>query len=67
MLIHCWGGRGRAGLVGACLLVRAYGISAEEALKRVQTSFDTRNDTERRSPQTEEQIQLVIDYAAGRA
>lgn len=44
MYVHCWGGRGRAGTVGACLLVRAYDISAEEALVRVQRAFDTRQD-----------------------
>ena len=42
--LHCWGGRGRAGLVGACLLGRAYGLSAEEALERVGRAFSTRND-----------------------
>lgn len=42
-----WGGRGRAGLVGACLLAHLYGLPAEEALERVQRSFDTRKDGER--------------------
>jgi len=42
LYIHCWGGRGRAGLVGACFLREAYGISADEALTRVQKAFDTR-------------------------
>lgn len=64
MLIHCWGGRGRAGVVGAALLVKLYGISADEALERVQSAFETRNDTERRSPQTDEQIQFVKDFCA---
>lgn len=45
--MHCWGGRGRAGLVGACLLAALYGLGAEEALERVQRSFDTRKDGER--------------------
>jgi hypothetical protein len=42
LYIHCWGGRGRAGTVGACLLGYAYGLSAQEALERVQRAFDTR-------------------------
>lgn len=29
-----WGGRGRAGTVGACLLAQMYGMSADEALER---------------------------------
>lgn len=41
---HCWGGRGRAGTLGACLLAYLYGLSAEEALMRVQRAFDTRTE-----------------------
>ena len=33
------GGRGRAGTVGSCLLQSAYGLSADEALLRVQVGF----------------------------
>jgi hypothetical protein len=33
--VHCWGGKGRSGLVAACLLSRWYGLSAAEALLRV--------------------------------
>ncbi|GBF90376.1 MAP kinase phosphatase [Raphidocelis subcapitata] len=62
--LHCWGGRGRAGTVGACLLARLYGLSADEALERVQRAFDTRRDEGRRSPETEEQRRLVRAYAA---
>jgi len=55
---------GRAGTVGACLLARMYGLSAEEALQRVQRSFDTRRDDGRPSPETPEQLQLVRDFVA---
>lgn len=41
---HCWGGRGRAGTLGACLLARIYGMPADEALQRVQRAFDTRTE-----------------------
>ena len=43
--VHCWGGRGRAGLVAACFLQHAYGVSGEEALQRVGRAYDTRGDT----------------------
>lgn len=43
--VHCWGGRGRAGLVAACFLQHAYGISGEEALQRIGRAYDTRGDT----------------------
>ena len=71
MYLHCWGGRGRAGLVGACVLGRMYGLQAEEALERVQRAFATRDDrweegelagVIRPSPETAEQVQLVQDF-----
>ena len=42
--LHCWGGRGRAGTFGACLLGAMYGMSVEEGLLRVQRAFATRGD-----------------------
>ena len=72
MYLHCWGGRGRAGTVGACVLGRMYGLSADEALERVQRAFSTRNDrweegtvnagAIRPSPETAEQIELVRTF-----
>ena len=64
LYIHCWGGRGRSALVGACLLVAAYGIGAEEALERVQRSYDTRGDQQPSSPETEPQKECVRKFAA---
>ena len=61
-----WGGRGRAGVVGACLLAQLYGLSADEALERVQRSFDTRKDGGRRSPETDEQHAFVREWIAQR-
>ena len=64
---HCsWGGRGRAGVVGACLLAHLYGLSADEALERVQRSFDTRKDGGRRSPETDEQHAFVREWIVQR-
>ncbi len=71
MYVHCWGGRGRAGTVGACVLGRMYGLEAEEALERVQRAFATRDDRWeegelvgmiRQSPEKAEQVQLVKDF-----
>ena len=45
LYVHCWGGRGRAGLVAACFLQHAYGVSGEEALQRVGRAYNTRGDT----------------------
>lgn len=65
LYVHCWGGRGRAGTVGACLLAALYGVSADEALQRVQRAFDTRADAQRAaSPETEAQVRFVRDFIA---
>lgn len=65
LYIHCWGGKGRAGLVGACLLAHMYSIGAEEALVRVQVYCSLRNQgmgATLRSPETEEQKEQVRKF-----
>ena len=42
--LHCWGGRGRAGTMAACILVSLYGLTGQEALDRVQLAYDTRGE-----------------------
>jgi hypothetical protein len=39
-------------------------LGADEALERVQRAFDTRKDEQRRSPETDEQHQMVRDFVA---
>lgn len=67
LYLHCWGGKGRAGLVAACLLGELYDVRAEEALERVQTYCSLRNSgigTQVLSPETDAQKQQVRDYFA---
>lgn len=59
--LHCWGGRGRAGMVAAAALARLYGVSADEALERVDRALKTR-EPEGRAPQTDEQIEFVRQF-----
>jgi hypothetical protein len=65
LYIHCWGGKGRAGLVSACLLGELYGfhtLDAEEALKRVEVYANLRNSRmggKIHSPETDEQKNQV--------
>lgn len=66
LYVHCWGGRGRAGTVGAVLLAKLYGLSADEALERVQRAFDTRGEN-RKSPETDEQHAFVRRFIAAMA
>ena len=44
LYLHCWGGRGRTGLVSACLLGALYDelVDANEALERVQSYYRLR-------------------------
>ena len=72
MCIHCWGGRGRAGLVGACLLSLIYPeLDANQCLKWVQKGYDSRVGAKRmpvglrKSPQTYGQIEFVKGFVHG--
>lgn len=67
LYVHCWGGRGRAGMVGTALLAELYAMGADEALERVQRAFDTRQDEGRRSPETVEQRAFVRQFIEARA
>lgn len=65
--LHCWGGKGRAGLVAACLLIRLYRIDANSALEYVRTLCHLRNvggddHVHYDSPETEEQMAQVREY-----
>ena len=74
--IHCWGGRGRAGTVGACLYLMlrykdgaAFDVSTAtaEALTLVQRGYETRVGEDgggSQSPETEEQREFVRMFAA---
>ena len=75
LYLHCWGGRGRTGLIAACLLGALYGdLDAEQALERVQCYYDLRqplgreggwcneSPTRKLSPETEEQTNQVRDW-----
>ena len=65
LYIHCWGGRGRTGLVAACLLGALYpSVDAEEALERVQAYFSLR-EPGGLSPETDAQCQQVRDWFYG--
>jgi hypothetical protein len=64
--LHCWGGVGRTGMAVGCYLVRQ-GLTGREALDRIAawwTSNPRRYDYPR-SPETEEQVQFVLDWPEG--
>jgi hypothetical protein len=72
LYLHCWGGRGRAGVAGAALLAELHALGQEEALERVARAFATRRDVDEEtgerytSPQTEEQREFVRTFVARR-
>ena len=64
LFIHCWGGKGRTGLVAACLLGLLYeSLGAEEALDRVQAYAETRTKPIA-SPETDPQRDQVRAFFA---
>jgi len=61
--VHCFGGIGRTGTVVGCYLVRQ-GMSGEEALREIARLRRTTPDGWNRSPQTEDQCEMVRTWPA---
>jgi protein-tyrosine phosphatase len=62
VFVHCWGGRGRTGMVVCCYLVRT-GLSGQEALEKIKDLRQFEPTGHRPSPETNEQRKLVISWA----
>eukprot|EP00747_Dinoflagellata_sp_TGD_P216754 gnl/TRDRNA2_/TRDRNA2_89248_c0_seq1.p1 gnl/TRDRNA2_/TRDRNA2_89248_c0~~gnl/TRDRNA2_/TRDRNA2_89248_c0_seq1.p1 ORF type:complete len:405 (-),score=48.52 gnl/TRDRNA2_/TRDRNA2_89248_c0_seq1:71-1285(-) len=69
LYVHCWGGRGRAGVVGACMLALLRpSLTPAEVLSYTQIGYSSREDSvgayvNTQSPQTPEQRAFVHDFA----
>ena len=59
--LHCYGGIGRTGTVVGCHLVR-HGMDGETALGQITSWRQDTTDSWRRSPETEEQRQFVLNW-----
>ncbi|HCR71274.1 MAG TPA: hypothetical protein DIW23_07525 [Anaerolineae bacterium] len=60
--VHCWGGVGRTGITVACYFIR-YGLSHEQALKKVHNLFITRpQGYYPTSPETQIQFEFVRNW-----
>jgi hypothetical protein len=61
--VHCWGGIGRTGMAVGCHLVR-HGETPKSAVAQVNQLYLTRpkNVFHSRSPETDEQIQFILDW-----
>ena len=69
MYIHCWGGRGRAGLIGSCLVSLLFPeLSSKQVLDHVQSAYSSRAGADAmpsvlsRSPQSEQQRLFVKEF-----
>jgi protein-tyrosine phosphatase len=62
--VHCWGGIGRTGTVIGCYMVQEMGMSGSEALMRIEELRNGVPDTSRRSPETEEQRDMVLKWGS---
>eukprot|EP00553_Chaetoceros_curvisetus_P005105 CAMPEP_0204613670 /NCGR_PEP_ID=MMETSP0717-20131115/1589_1 /ASSEMBLY_ACC=CAM_ASM_000666 /TAXON_ID=230516 /ORGANISM="Chaetoceros curvisetus" /LENGTH=192 /DNA_ID=CAMNT_0051626161 /DNA_START=167 /DNA_END=745 /DNA_ORIENTATION=+ len=74
LYVHCWGGKGRAGLVSACLLSELYGIDAEESLERTRVYCNLRTASMAggmiNSPETDaqkDQVRELVMFRRNRA
>jgi protein-tyrosine phosphatase len=63
--VHCWGGIGRTGTVVGCYLIET-GLTPQQALDTIADRWQTMEKRVRfsRSPQTDAQIQFVLDWKA---
>ena len=62
--LHCWGGRGRTGVVVGCWLIRE-GLATPESYLSVISALRARVPAAMLSPETEEQREFVRTWAAG--
>ena len=60
--VHCWGGKGRTGVVVGCYLVRQ-GLSGHEALEKIKDLRRYEAEGNLPSPQTTSQREMVISWA----
>jgi protein tyrosine phosphatase len=64
--VHCWGGRGRTGTIVGCYLARHGMASGEDVLVRIAELRRDTVDVDQHSPETKDQIKMVMDWQAGR-
>lgn len=62
--VHCLGGVGRTGTVVGCWMVQQEGHTAENALQRIAELRHPTRDGHQRSPETAEQREFVLRWAA---
>ena len=66
VFVHCWGGRGRTGAVVGCYLARHGIASGKDALAKMVELRRKTVDAGLPSPETSKQIQIVVNWQAGK-
>lgn len=64
IVIHCSGGHGRAGMIGALMLGRIFNLDGPTAIYYIEQSRETRIDKSRNfipTPETNKQVNLIIE------
>jgi protein-tyrosine phosphatase len=60
--VHCWGGVGRTGTVIGCYLIENQMASTENVIQTIDYLKRTTPIKDRRSPETDEQIDFILDW-----
>ena len=60
---HCWGGVGRTGTVLGCYLLKSRIAEPDHVIDHIDTLKKTSAMHGRQSPETDEQVDFVIEYA----
>ncbi len=60
--LHCWGGRGRTGTVVGCYLARHGIASGRNILKMIQEFRKNTEDHQMPSPETAQQVDMVLSW-----
>lgn len=60
--IHCWGGRGRTGIVVGCYLARHGYASGQKVIDLIRDLRQEAEDHDKASPETSEQVDMVLGW-----
>ena len=60
--VHCWGGKGRTGTVVGCYLARHGFAAGNDVIKMIKELRKGTVDFSDPSPETREQIKMVINW-----
>ena len=63
--LHCYGGKGRTGVVVGCYLTR-HGMSGSEALELIKKLRRNMNGDSGQSPETTLQKRMVLEWTVGK-